>query len=88
MHHDGSYGARARSARIRAAHEYEATELDSMRRNAAKGAMREPRASVLTRLSAALGRARWWHADPPLALESDGDGEVAVRANVNINVHD
>jgi hypothetical protein len=33
-HHDGSNGARARSARIRAAHDCEATQLDSMRRRA------------------------------------------------------
>jgi hypothetical protein len=47
-HHDGSDGARARSARIRADHDYEATHLDAMRsRGAAPGDTE---------------RARWWRA--------------------------
>jgi hypothetical protein len=42
--HDGSDGARARSARIRAAHDYEATHLDAMRcRSAAPGETERPR---------------------------------------------
>jgi hypothetical protein len=32
MYHDGSNGSRARASRIRSSHDYEATELDSMRR--------------------------------------------------------
>ena len=33
--HDGSDGARARSARIRSEHDYEATQLDSLARRSA-----------------------------------------------------
>jgi hypothetical protein len=44
---DGSNGARARSARIRASHDGEATQLDSMRRRSAT-------------LDATTGRVRWW----------------------------
>jgi hypothetical protein len=50
MHrHDGSNSARARSARIRADHDYEATQLDSMRR----------RTSTLEERAE---HRRWWHA--------------------------
>jgi hypothetical protein len=45
--HDGSNGARARSARIRSDHDYEATQLDSLaRRSATPGGQSE--------------RVRWW----------------------------
>jgi hypothetical protein len=56
MQHDGSNSARARSARIRTAHEYEATQLDTMRRNgAARG---EPsRVSLAARIVSAFRRA-------------------------------
>jgi hypothetical protein len=58
MQHDGSNGARARSARIRASHEYEATQLDSMRRNAAALETQPPPASLRARLASAFGRPR------------------------------
>ena len=51
---DGRNGARARSARIRASHDYEATQLDSMRRGTQESA--QPEARLLTRLTAAFGR--------------------------------
>ena len=52
--HDGSNGARARSARIRSDHDDEATQLDSMaRRSAMPGGQ--------------SGRARWWRV-PAVAL--------------------
>jgi hypothetical protein len=57
MHnHDGSNGARARSARIRAGHDFEATQLDSMRRRTPASAARPERASLVARMSATLAR--------------------------------
>lgn len=50
---DGRYSARARSARIRASHDYEATQLEAMRRRSALES-RPGRASLVTRLSAAF----------------------------------
>jgi hypothetical protein len=51
MYHDGSNGCRARAARIRTAHDYEATELDSMRRRTRRaqkaGAPRGPIAQIV-----------------------------------------
>ena len=56
MQHDGSNSARARSARIRTAHDYEATQLDTMRRNAA--ALPEPsRVPLAARIASAFRRA-------------------------------
>ena len=46
MHrHDGSTGARARSAQIRAAHDYEANRLEAM--HGAGGSGRDPRTAWL-----------------------------------------
>lgn len=56
MLRDGSESARARSARIRAAHEYEATELESSRRRARQRDGMSP--SRTTRAAALLGRLR------------------------------
>jgi hypothetical protein len=56
MQLDGSNSARARSARIRTAHDYEATQLDTMRRNAA--ARPEPsRVTLAARIASAFRRA-------------------------------
>ena len=56
MQHDGSNSARARSARIRTAHDYEATQLDTMRRNAAT--LPEPsRVPLAARIASAFRRA-------------------------------
>jgi hypothetical protein len=78
--YDGSNGARARSSRIRAAHDDEATRLDSMRRRAQMGeAPGEPRASLLARAVRALVRRPGWEADPLERLERGVDGETTVR---------
>jgi len=53
MHHDGSNSARARSARIRAAHDGEANELESMRRRAAAAELHQ-RVSLVARLRSFL----------------------------------
>ena len=55
---DGRNSTRARSARIRASHDYEATQLEEMRRRSAAREPRPGRASLLTRLSAAFARPR------------------------------
>ena len=56
MYHDASNGARARSARIRSSHEYEATELDAMERRTLAHQERAGRPSRIARLRAFLGR--------------------------------
>ena len=58
MHHDGSTSARARAARIRAAHDYEANELDAMRRrtSAAESRTSVRLATVTDRLDALWAR--------------------------------
>ena len=76
MQHDGSNSARARSARIRAAHDYEANRLESMRRNT--GMQQQPHVSLLARLTSALGRVRRWNADPMQGLEVDTKSELVV----------
>ena len=83
MHHDGSNSARARSARIRAAHDDEATRLESMRRNArtqhracSHSTSARPSAS-LERRSSALGRAHRWKDDPLQGLEVDAERDGA-----------
>jgi hypothetical protein len=53
---DGRNSARARSARIRASHEYEATHLEEMRRRATPIESRPDRASLLGRLRAVFAR--------------------------------
>ena len=55
MQHDGSNSARARSARIRTAHEYEATQLDTMRRNAV-AREEPPRVTLAARIASAFRR--------------------------------
>jgi hypothetical protein len=59
MHQDGSNSARARSARIRTAHDGEANELESMRRRAAASELRVPsHVSLVARLRTFLRGAR------------------------------
>lgn len=77
MHYDGSNSARARSARIRASHDYEATELDTMRRNGAARGLQQ-RASFVTRLSLLVGRARGLGASAQ-AIEPEGEPELIAR---------
>jgi hypothetical protein len=52
---DGRNGARARSARIRASHDYEATQLEEMR---LRSAAIESRPALLRRLAAVFARPR------------------------------
>jgi hypothetical protein len=54
----GSNGARARSARIRSSHDYEATELDSMWRRARALEERAARPARMARVYAILVRVR------------------------------
>jgi hypothetical protein len=58
MHRDGRDGARARSARIRATHDYEATQLDSMRRRTPETGDPGRRIDRVLRLAAVFGRLR------------------------------
>ena len=53
---DGSQGARARSARIRSAHDDEATRLDSMARRTASADANGERLRLAPRLRAAWSR--------------------------------
>jgi hypothetical protein len=52
----GGNGARARSARIRTSHDYEATHLEEMRRRSVRVAPQPERGSILSRLSAPFRR--------------------------------
>ena len=77
MYHDGSNSARARSSRIRSAHDDEATLLDTMRRNArVRDLQLESRGSLRARLTAAVARVRRRTADPlpSLEVEVERDG--------------
>jgi hypothetical protein len=51
----GGNGARARSARIRTSHDYEATQLEEMRRRSEARETLPGRASLLTRLTRVFG---------------------------------
>jgi len=55
---DGRNGARARSARIRSSHDYEATQLEAMRRRTASPEARPARVPLVARLSAVFARRR------------------------------
>ena len=71
MQHDGSNSARARSARTRAAHDDEATRLESMRRNARARDLTQRRGRLALRLTAALSRVRHGRVEPLQGLEVD-----------------
>jgi hypothetical protein len=81
MQHDGSNSARARSARIRTSHDYEATELDTMRRHAAARELRQ-RPSFVMRLSSLVGRARGLGAETVQALDAESEREIGARVDV------
>jgi hypothetical protein len=81
MQHDGSNSARARSARIRASHDYEATELDTMRRHAAARELQQ-RPSFVMRLSSLLGRALGLGVGTAQALDSESEPEIIARVDV------
>jgi hypothetical protein len=79
-HNDGSNGARARSARIRAAHEYEATELDAMCRRRARADLSGGRLRALkTHLAAVLGGKRGGDTG---SLAARGDPELLVGVDL------
>ena len=81
MQHDGSNSARARSARIRASHDYEATELDTMRRHGAARELQQ-RPSFVTRLSLLVGRARGLGVGTAQALDSESEPEIIARVDM------
>jgi len=79
MQHDGSNSARARSARIRAAHDDESNQLDSMRRRgAAFELQKQSRVSPLARLASLLGRARPSSAGSLPATTDEGEGDAVA----------
>ena len=51
---DGRNSARARSARIRASHDYEATHLEEMRRRTREGAQPATRIALMARVASAF----------------------------------
>jgi hypothetical protein len=67
--HHGN-GARARSARIRADHDYEATRLESMRRRTSQCNGGAGHVSLFTRLQARLGRLTARVVDAPASNET------------------
>lgn len=67
MYHDaGGGGARARSARIRASHDYEATQLESMRRRSAELASERPASTSRASLAWAALRRVTGHREPSI----------------------
>lgn len=84
MHQDGSTSGRARAARIRASHEYEGTELESMRRRPGALPGRErPRSSLMARVTAALARTRPRASDTAQIAPPEHDGEIALGLDLN-----
>lgn len=57
-HHDGGNGARARSARIRSSHDFEATHLDTMRRGTLAVEKTVERLTLVARVRATFGGLR------------------------------
>jgi hypothetical protein len=82
VQHDGSNSARARSARIRTTHDYEATELDSMRRAGELARQSPPRVSLMARVAAAFGRSPRWTGEPSPSLDPAAEVEVIVGSDV------
>jgi hypothetical protein len=82
MQHDGSNSARARSARIRAAHDDEANQLDSMHRNAAAVELRhQSKVSPIARVASFLARVRGAGAGPrgsTPTIESEADATARI----------
>ena len=58
MYHDSSNGSRARASRIRSSHDYEATELDSMRRRTRRVKDAAAPRNPIARVALLLGRLR------------------------------
>jgi hypothetical protein len=85
MRHDGSNSARARSARIRVAHDDEANQLDSMHRNAAAVELRnQSRVSPIARVASFLARARTASASPRGSAPTiEGERDAAARIGLS-----
>jgi hypothetical protein len=69
MHRDGSDSARARSARIRSSHDYEATQLEAMARRTQEAAEPVDRVRLMARLGSAIRRLR--RSSPVLPVQSE-----------------
>jgi hypothetical protein len=82
VQHDGSNSARARSARIRTTHDYEATELDSMRRAGELARQQPPRASLRARVAGIFGRSPGWSAERAPVLDPAADVDVIIGGDV------
>jgi hypothetical protein len=74
VYHDGSNSARVRNARIRSAHEYEATELDSMQRRAVASLAPARRISLVAVAGRLFGRIAQREAPGVVELRADPDG--------------
>jgi hypothetical protein len=79
MYRDGSDSARARSARIRASHDYEATELESMRQRTLAGDRPEARVPRIAHLGATLRRLLRPHEGPAGVLAVDVETDPVTR---------
>jgi hypothetical protein len=75
---DGRNSARARSARIRASHDYEATKLESMRRRTGEGAEPKPRGRLVARLATAFRGPRRLSHSPAHIPVAENEIEDAV----------
>jgi hypothetical protein len=82
VQHDGSNSARARSARIRTTHDYEATELDSMRRAGELARQQPARVSLVARVAAAFGRSPGWTGEPAPTFEPTPEVDVIIGGDV------
>jgi hypothetical protein len=82
VQHDGSNSARARSARIRTAHDYEATELDSMRRAGELARQQSQRVSLMARVAAAFGRSSRWSEEAAAGLDAATEVDVIAGGDV------
>ena len=80
MLRDDSKGARARSARIRAAHDYEATELESSRRRAQQRDGMPPSRSA--RAAALLARLRRPLRSQAPALAAESEAGLTASAHL------
>jgi hypothetical protein len=77
---DGRNSARARSARIRASHDYEGTQLEEMRRRTRE--LGEPEPRLLARLAAAIRHVHRSDSAPGQVLASETEiasGGTPVR---------
>lgn len=77
---DGRNSARARSARIRASHDYEATELESMRARTREAG--EPRPGLVTRLASAVALMRRTNRDAAIVATAEREIESPASARL------